>query len=78
MKALYKEQKASNPVHLSLYWNVLRFSFTTIEFSLDISFRVLMQHTAPLEKGKREGITYTELTYKYFISIYFCTYKTRI
>ena len=62
MQALYKEQKASNVVDLFLYWNVLSFSFTIIEFSLDISFRVIMQHTSPLEKGrKREGITYTEL-----------------
>ncbi|EKX96977.1 hypothetical protein HMPREF9151_02309 [Hoylesella saccharolytica F0055] len=45
MQTLYKEQKASNVVHLPLYWNVLSFSFTIIEFSLDINFRVLMQHT---------------------------------
>ena len=39
--------------------NVLSFSFTTIEFSLDISFRVAMQHTSPLEKGrKREDYLY--------------------
>ena len=39
--------------------NVLNFSFTTIEFSLDISFRVLMQHTSPLEKrGKRGDYLY--------------------
>ena len=35
--------------------NVLSFSFTTIEFSLDISFRVLMQHTSPLGKGRKRG-----------------------
>ena len=62
MQTLYKEQKASNAVHLSLYWNRLSFSFTIIEFSLGISFRVVMQHTFHLEKErKREGITYTEL-----------------
>ena len=33
MQAPYKEQKASNAVHLPLYWNVLSFSFTIIEFS---------------------------------------------
>ena len=55
MQALYKEQKASNAVHLPLYWNVLSFSFTIIEFSLDISFRVVMQHTSPLEKGRKRG-----------------------
>jgi len=55
MKALYKEQKASNAVHLPLYWNGLSFSFTTIEFSLDISFWVVMQHTSPLEKGRKRG-----------------------
>ena len=55
MKALYKEQKASNAVHLPLYWNVLSFSFIIIEFSLDISFRVLIQHISPLEKGKKRG-----------------------
>ena len=38
----YKEQKASNVVHLALYWNMLSFSFTIIEFSLVISFRVVM------------------------------------
>jgi len=62
MQALYKEQKASNAVHLPLYWNVLSFSFTIIEFSLDINFRVVMQHTSPLKRGEREGITYNELT----------------
>ena len=40
---------------LPLYWNVLSFSFTIIEFSLDISFRVVMQHTSPLEKGRKRG-----------------------
>jgi len=44
MQAPYKEQKASNVVHLSLYWNILSFSFTIIECSLDISFRMVMQH----------------------------------
>ena len=68
MQAPYKEQKASNVVHLSLYWNVLSFSFTTIEFSLDISFRVTMQHTSPLQRGEREGITYTELTYLLYVN----------
>jgi len=55
MQAPYKEQKASNVVHLPLYWNVLSFSFTIIEFSLDISFRVVMQHTSPLKKGRKRG-----------------------
>ena len=45
MQAPYKEQKTSNAVHLPLYWNVLSFSFTIIECSLDISFWVAMQHT---------------------------------
>ena len=55
MQALYKEQNASNVVHLPLYWNVLSFSFTIIEFSLDISFRVVMQHTSPLFKARKRG-----------------------
>ena len=46
MQAPYKEQKASNAVHLPPYWNVLSFSFIIIECSLDISFRVVMQHTS--------------------------------
>ena len=50
---------------LPLYWNVLSFSFTTIEFSLDISFRVLMQHTSPLEKGRKRG------DYLYRTDVYF-------
>ena len=50
-----KSKKTSNAVHLSLYWNVLSFSFTIIEFSLDISFRVVMQHTSPLGKGRKCG-----------------------
>lgn len=65
MQAPYKEQKASNAVHLPLYWNVLSFSFTIIEFSLNISFRVVMQHTSPLKKGEKERIAYTELTYDF-------------
>ena len=63
MKALYKEQKTSNAVHLPLYWNVLSFSFTTIAFSLDKSFKWLYSTPLPLQRGEREGITYTELTY---------------
>ncbi len=55
MQAPYKEQKASNKVHLPLYWNVSSFSFIIIEFSLDTSFRVVMQHTSPLEKGRLRG-----------------------
>ena len=57
MQKPYKEQKASNVVHLPLYiyWNVLSFSFTIIEFSLTISFRVAMQHTSPLGKGRKRG-----------------------
>ena len=35
--------------------NLLSFSFTIIEFSLDISFRVAMQHTSPLGKGRKRG-----------------------
>ena len=34
MQRLYKEQKANNAVHLPLYWNVLRFSFTIIDLQL--------------------------------------------
>ena len=45
--------------------NVLSFSFTTIEFSLDISFRVLMQHTSPHEKGRKRG------DYLYRTDVYF-------
>ena len=45
--------------------NVLSFSFTTIEFSLDISFRVLMQHTSPLGKGRKRG------DYLYRTDVYF-------
>ena len=55
MQALYKEQKASNAVHLFLYFNVLSFSFTIIEFPLDISFWVVMQYTSPLGKGRKRG-----------------------
>jgi|GEM_PF-1177124 len=55
MQAPYKEQKASNAAHLPPYWNVLSFSFTIIEFSLIISFRMVMQHTSPLEKGRKRG-----------------------
>jgi len=55
MQALYKEQNASNVVHLFLYWNMSSFSFTIIEFSLDISFRVAMLRTSPLEKGRKRG-----------------------
>ena len=59
MQAPYKEQKASYVVHLSLYFNVLSFFFIIIEFSLDISFRVVMQHTSPLGNGgKREDYLY--------------------
>ena len=53
MQAPYKEQKASNAVHLPFYWNVLSFSFTMIECSLDISLRVVMQHTSPLGAGEK-------------------------
>ena len=45
--------------------NVLSFSFTTIEFSLDINFRVAMQHTSPLEKGRKRG------DYLYRTDVYF-------
>ncbi len=36
-----------------LYWNMLSFSFTIIEFSLAISFRMVMQRISPLEKGRK-------------------------
>ena len=55
MQALYKEKKASNAEHLPLYFNVLSFSFSIIAFPLDISFRVAMQHTFPLGKGRKRG-----------------------
>ena len=55
MQASYKEQKASNAAHLPPYWNVLSFSFTIIEFSFVISFRMVMQHTSPLAKGRKRG-----------------------
>ena len=42
--------------------NVLRFSFTIIEFSLDKAFKWLCSTPLPLKRGEREGITYTELT----------------
>ena len=48
--------------------NVLSFSFTTIEFSLDKAFKWLCSTPLPLKRGEREGITYTELTY--FISFW--------
>ena len=64
MQRLYKEQKASNIVHLFLYWNMLSFSFTIIEFSLDKAFEWLCSTPLPLQRGEREGITYTELTYE--------------
>ena len=35
--------------------NGLSFSFTTIEFSIDISFWVAMQHISPLAKGRKRG-----------------------
>ena len=67
MQTPYKEQKEYNAVDLPLYWNVLSFSFTTIEFSLDIAFEWLYSTPLPLKRGEREGITYIELTYhKYF------------
>ncbi len=54
-----------------LYWNLLSFSFTIIEFSLDISFRVVMRHTSPLRKGRLRGITYPELAYNCGVSHFF-------
>ena len=63
MQTPYKEQKASNVVHLSLYWNMLSFSFTTIEFSLDKAFEWLCSTPLPLERGEREGLL-TELPYE--------------
>ena len=56
MQAPYKEQKASNAVHLFLYFNVLSCRFTIVAFPLDISFWVVMQHTSPLGKGKKRGL----------------------
>ena len=53
MQAPHKEQKASNVVHLSLYFNMLSFSFTTIEFSLDKAFEWLCSTSLPLEPEKR-------------------------
>ena len=64
MQTPYKEQKASNVVHLSLYWNMLSFSFTIIELSLDKAFEWLCSTPLPLQRGEREGITYTELVYE--------------
>ena len=64
MRAPYKEQKASNIVHLFLYWNMLSFSFTIIEFSLDKAFEWLCSTPLPLQRGERERITYTELVYE--------------
>ena len=55
MQAPYKEQKASNAVHLFLYFNVLSCRFTIVAFSLDISFWVVMQPTSPLKKGRWRG-----------------------
>ena len=60
MQRSYKEQKASNVVHLSLYWNVLSFSFTIIEFSLDKAFKWLCSTPLPLKRGEIEGITYVQ------------------
>ena len=52
-----ERQKASNAVHLSLYWDVLSCLFTIIEFSLDISFRVAMQpHLSPWKGEKKRGL----------------------
>ena len=45
-----------------LYWNVLSCRFTIVEFSLDISFRVVLQHTSLLKRGEGEAITYNKLT----------------
>ena len=53
MQAPYKEQKASNVVHLSLYFNMLSFSFTTIAFSLDKAFEWLCSTPLPLEPERR-------------------------
>ena len=62
MQTPYKEQKASNVVHLSLYWNMLSFSFTIIGFFLDKAFEWLCSTPLPLQRGEREGITYTKQT----------------
>ena len=69
MQALYKESKASNAVHLSLYWNVLSFSFTIIELSLGISFWVAMRHTSPLKKGRKRGdyLYQTDVIYEQYM-----------
>ena len=53
MQAPYKEQNASNVVHLFLYWNMSSFSFTTIEFSLDKAFEWLCSTPLPLEPERR-------------------------
>ena len=65
MQALYKEQKASNVVHLFPYWNMLSFSFTIIEFSLDKAFEWLCSTPLPLQRGEREGISSAEQGYSY-------------
>ncbi|EKY00537.1 hypothetical protein HMPREF9151_01217 [Hoylesella saccharolytica F0055] len=62
MQAPYKGQKASNVVRLLFYWNMSSFSFTIIEFSLDISFRVVSSTPLLFSRREREGITYNELT----------------
>ena len=52
-----ERQKASNVVHLSLYWDVLSCLFIIIELSLDISFRVAMQpHLSPCKGEKERGL----------------------
>ena len=60
MQAPHKEQKATNVVHLSLYFNILSFSFITIEFSLDKAFEWLCSTPLPLKRGEREGMAYIQ------------------
>jgi len=45
MQAPYKGKKQVMQYTSPLYWDVLSFSFTIIEFFLDISFWVAMQYT---------------------------------
>ena len=71
MQASYKEQKTSNAVHLPLYWNVLSFSFTIIEFPLDINFRVVMQHTV---KGRMIWLTELDISFQVVMQPTFIVY----
>ena len=56
MQAPYKEQKATNVVHLSLYFNMLSCRFTIIAFSLDKAFEWLAAHRPPCTGEKERGL----------------------